>query len=106
MDFLNVGKRLRKKRKELNFNQEQFAEKVDLSPDYISKLERGERIPRIPCFITILNALDLSADEVLCDSLNKSYVTRTSEYLERIGKLPKEEQERLFNMIEVLLEGR
>ncbi|MCL2050559.1 MAG: helix-turn-helix transcriptional regulator, partial [Lachnospiraceae bacterium] len=79
MNFTNVGKKFRQKRLSLNLNQAQFAEKVDLSVDYISKLERGERIPKIPCFVKILNALDLSADEVLSDIIDKSYVSRTSE---------------------------
>ncbi|MCL2052002.1 MAG: helix-turn-helix transcriptional regulator [Lachnospiraceae bacterium] len=104
MNLANIGKEIRKKRKTLNLKQAQLAEKADLSVDYISKLERGERIPKIPCFITILNVLGLSADEVLSDSLDKSYVSRTSEYLDRIGKLTKKEQERLFSMIELFLD--
>jgi len=104
MDFSDIGKRLKEKRKALNLNQAQFAEMVDLSVDYISKLERGERIPKIPCFVSLLNALDLSADEVLSENLNKSYVSRTSEYLDRIGKLPKKEQNLIFNMIELFLD--
>ena len=47
----------------------------------------------------------LSADEVLSDSLDKSYESRASEYLDRIRKLTKKEQERLFSMIELFLDS-
>lgn len=104
MNLANIGTQIKKKRKELHLSQAQLAEKVDLSIDYVSKLERGMRIPRIPCFVKILNVLDLSADEVLSDALDKSYVSRTSAYIERIGKLSKEEQDRIFSMIEVFLD--
>lgn len=103
MDFTNAGKRLRKKRNELDMKQSQLAERTNLSIDYISKLERGERVPKLPVFINIINELGISADEVLGDSLNKGYVTRTCAYIERIGMLNKDEQERVFNILEACL---
>lgn len=106
MDYTNIGKRLKKYRVMQNLKQAELAEKTGLSIDYISKLERGERIPKIPNFVHILNALNASADEVLGGDLKRGYESRTSEYIERIGKLPKKEQERLFDILEVYLENR
>jgi transcriptional regulator with XRE-family HTH domain len=106
MDFTNTGKRLRKQRLAQNLKQAELAEKTNLSIDYISKLERGERIPRLPNFIAILNELNISADEVLSDVLKKGYISRTSEYVRRIGELPKDEQERILEIISVYLDKR
>ena len=104
MNFGYVGAIFKEKRTNLGLSQEQLAEKVEVCVDYISKLERGERMPGLRNFVRLLNALDLSADEVLYDYLVKHYVMRQSEYIDRIGKLPKEEQERIINMMELFLD--
>ena len=106
MDFTRAGNKIKQKRLELNLNQAQLAENVDLCTDYISKLERGERIPGLTNLIKILNVLDLSADEVLSDHLNKSYKSRTTKYSERIGKLSKSEQNRIFKVLDAYLDGQ
>ena len=104
MDFINVGKKIKTKRVALSLNQAQLAENVDLSTDYISKLERGERIPKLPSFVKILNALDLSADEVLSEHVGKSYVSRMSNYIDRIGTLPVNEQNRIYKLLDAYLD--
>jgi len=100
MDFSKAGNKIKKQRLALKITQAQLAEKVDLCNDYISKLERGERTPKLPCLVKILNALDLSADEVLFDQVDKGYESRMSKYAERIGSLPKNEQNRIFKMLD------
>ena len=103
MALEDIGSRLRVKRNIKKLSQAEFADSVNISTDYVSKLERGHRIPSLPTLIQMLNVLELSADEVMPDVINKSYLSRASEYLDQIGKLPKKEQERILSMIELLL---
>ena len=103
MDVSSIGKRIKDKRKALDIMQADFAEMVDISENYLSKIERAERTPKIPCFVKIVNALGVSSDEILCDVVNKSYISRTSSYIERIGNLPKEEQNRIYSMMDLLI---
>lgn len=41
-----LGQRIREQRKEKGWTIEQFAERVDLSANYVGDLERGVKIPQ------------------------------------------------------------
>ena len=42
-----LGQRIREQRKEKGWTIEQFAERVDLSANYVGDLERGVKIPKL-----------------------------------------------------------
>ena len=48
-----LGQRIREQRKEKGWTIEQFAERVDLSANYVGDLERGVKIPKLETFIRI-----------------------------------------------------
>lgn len=98
-----IGKNIRKYRIERKMRQEDLAEKTNLSPNYIGMVERGEKIPSLETFIAILNALDITADMVLCDVLNKGYLMKSSLLNDKLDKLPLAEQNRIYDVLETLL---
>ncbi|WP_175402789.1 helix-turn-helix domain-containing protein [Mangrovivirga cuniculi] len=51
-----IGRQIASYRKQKKISQEKLADLSDLHPDYIGKIERGERNPSI---ISILNILDV-----------------------------------------------
>jgi transcriptional regulator with XRE-family HTH domain len=57
----NVGKRIRKLRKENNLTLRQLAAGCDLSPNAISLVERGEVAPTVLTLCKIAHALGVSA---------------------------------------------
>ena len=61
------GQRLREQRLKHHLTLEQVAEKADLSANYIGMVERGLKEPGLATIVKILNALNISADELLCD---------------------------------------
>ena len=67
-----IGKRLKQRREELGLTQEDLAEKLGLTPNYISTVERGASFPRCEKLILLLNGLEASADAVFCDVLTHS----------------------------------
>lgn len=69
MDKGTIGKNIRAKRKELGLTLEQFADKVDLTRNYLAEIERGIKLPSINSFIKIVNGLNISADEILKDEV-------------------------------------
>lgn len=103
MDIKAIGKRIKEKRLERSWSQENLSEKVGLSPVYIGMIERGEKQPKLDTFIRIANALNVSADELLEDVLNQGYKIKISRYSEQIASLSEAEQKRLFNVIEAFL---
>ena len=66
-------------------------------------VERGEKIPSLESFISIINALEISADMVLSDVLNTGYTVKSSLLNERMSKISKEDRERVYDVIETLL---
>ena len=103
MDLKAIGKRIKEKRLEHSWSQENLSEKVGLSPVYIGMIERGEKQPKLDTFIRIANALNVSADEILADVLNQGYKIKASKYAEQIASLSEIEQRRLFNVIEAFI---
>lgn len=71
MNCGSVGKKIRKYRKKQNLTQEQFAELCELSTNFIGIIERGEKRPSLDTFVKIANALDVSADMLLEDELQR-----------------------------------
>lgn len=65
-DFLfNMGNRIQKARLVKNITQEQLAEKIDTSTQYISDLERGIVGCSIYTLIKLSNVLNISTDFIL-----------------------------------------
>lgn len=103
MDLSKIGLKIQDARMKKSWRQEDLAEKVDKSVSYIGMIERGERIPKLETFIDIINVLEVSADEILCDVTNYGYQVRLSQYAERISKLDLEDQRKLNEIAEVFL---
>lgn len=66
-----IGKRIKQRREELGYTQEQFSERLGLTTNF-STLERGASFPRCEKLILILNGLETSADAIFCDVLAHS----------------------------------
>ena len=70
------GQRLREQRVKHGLTLEQLAEKSELSSNYIGMVERGLKEPGLATIVKLLNALNISADTLLCDLVpSASHVT-------------------------------
>ena len=103
MELETIGRNIKKYRIEKKLRQEDLAEKTDLSANYIGMVERGEKIPSLETFISILNALEISADMVLAGVLKQGYVVKNSLFSEDMQKLSQEDRERIYLVIETLI---
>ena len=104
MDWLSIGQNIKEKRLAKSWKQSTLAEKVNLTTSYVGMIERGEKIPKLETFIHITNALDSTSDEILEGVLSRGYEIRMSEYIERIQSLPQEEQKRIFDVLDVMIQ--
>ena len=50
--------------------QGRLSEIIGVGPSHMSHIESGSTVPSLEVFISILNALDCSADELLCRETN------------------------------------
>jgi transcriptional regulator with XRE-family HTH domain len=71
IDYLDIGRRIRAERNKQKISQEQLAEMVGVGTTHISHIETGNTKMSIMVFIAIINALNVSSDELLCNHINK-----------------------------------
>ncbi len=85
INYKTIGMKIRERRLHAGLSQERLAELCDVGTTHISHIETGNCIPSLRTFIAIVNSLSCSADELLCDELNKAeqtYSTEISKILE------------------------
>ena len=74
MDYRDIGIRIRKARKAAGMSQERLAEAVGVGTTHISHIETGKVLPSMSVFISLLNVLQISADEVVAGNVERSEV--------------------------------
>ena len=67
MDKLTMGDRIKEARKNQKLTQEQLAERLDVSVEFVGQIERGLKLPSMHVFIKLIEALNVSADYLLRD---------------------------------------
>jgi len=69
-DMRALGQRLRDERKRRNFTQEALAEIIGVTPAFIGHIERGERSFSFETLVKLCNALGVTIDYLLADTLS------------------------------------
>ena len=69
LDYKAIGKRVKIARIKADLKQEQLAERTSLSPTHISNVETGTTKVSLAAIISIANALGVTTDDLLCDSV-------------------------------------
>jgi transcriptional regulator with XRE-family HTH domain len=70
MGKLTMGDRIKEARKEQRLTQDQLAERLDVSVEFIGQIERGLKLPSMQVFVKLIEALHVSADYLLRDSVS------------------------------------
>ena len=104
MDMIAIGSKIKEARERAHLTQEELAEIVDISPTHMSVIERGVKTPKLDTFARIVKALNLSADALLQDSVERADESIMAELSVRIGRLSPKEQTRILNAIRALTE--
>jgi transcriptional regulator with XRE-family HTH domain len=64
-DYPEIGEQLRARRHELGWSLRDLADRLGVSPSLISQIERGRANPSVSTLYSIVQALDISLDELL-----------------------------------------
>ena len=73
VDYVAMGRRIRRKRQEMGLTQGEFASRLNISVSYYGHIERGSRTPSLETLVIIANALNVGTDYILRDSLKIPY---------------------------------
>ena len=68
-DYKAIGERIKVNRTRQGLSQEKLAEMCGLSKTHMSHIETGNTKGSLPTFIQIANVLQISLDDLVCDSL-------------------------------------
>ena len=74
LDYKAIGKRIKIARIKADFTQERLAEAVEISPTHMSNIETGTTRVSLSAIVNLANALSVTVDDLLCDSVVKSKV--------------------------------
>lgn len=72
IDYKSIGRRIKTARTHLEMTQERLAEQVNLSPSHLSNIETGTTKVSLPTIVKLANALQVSVDSLLADSVVQS----------------------------------
>lgn len=98
-----IGKKVQELRKQKGFTQERLAERVNISPHYLSALERGVYNIKLDLLVDILNTLNCSADDVFQDVVNSSSKVKASQLSEKLKSLPAKDQRIILEVVDTMI---
>lgn len=104
--YPSIGKKIRKYRKQRGMTQDELAEKTNLSTNHLGAIERAEKNLTLSNLINIANALDVTADMLLCDEIRNGYKIKTSIITEKIEKLSPSDRDKIMQMLDIMLDGK
>lgn len=106
MPYAEIGRNIRKYRKQRGLTQERLAEVSNLSTNYLGSIERGEKTLTLKTLIGIVDALNITADMLLCDSIKNGYQIKSSMITEKLERLSPSERNKILKMIDIMLEEK
>ena len=74
MDYVDLGRRIRKQRTQRGWTQEALAERVNVSTSFVGHVERGTRKASLETLVAMANVLGVSLDYLLSGSMNNSVI--------------------------------
>ena len=101
--YPSIGKKIRKYRKERGMTQDELAEKTNLSTNHLGAIERAEKNLTLVNLINIANALDVTADMLLCDEIQNGYKIKSSLISEKVEKLNPSDRDKIMQMLDIML---
>lgn len=98
MDYQQIGKRIKEKRKCNNISQQEMANCLNFSYQHISNIERGMTGISLELLVRISNLLQVSVDYLLQDSLTQPYHGEDFLLITNVESYLKQQQTELFEL--------
>ena len=105
MEWTEMGIKLREARKNKDFTQKMLADAVGVTEMYISQLERGMKLPSLALFIQIINALDISAEYILRDTVHTGKDFVYEEVAELLDGLTPKQRRGAVNILDAYVQS-
>ena len=98
------GKRMREIRISKNLSVQKVADEVGIQRNYVSQIEKGDKIPSADTMIRIANVLSVTMDSLLCDYLDTANQVIPAGVYAKIAELPRNQQRHIERLIDLEIE--
>lgn len=99
----SIGNKIKFYRVDKNLSQEQLSERVDITQNYLSNIERGIRIPSLPVLVDIVDELGITPNDILVDVIKSSWQIKTRELEELLLGLTDQERNLVLDTMKYLV---
>ncbi len=96
-DLKNIGIRIVKRRKELHLTQEQIAERMNVSIQMVSNLERGNKAIKIDNLLKLCDILQTSTDYILIGKHTNNDIEQLADKISQLNESDYEMIEMIVN---------
>ena len=103
--LIQLGERIRQKRKDSHLSQETFAEKAGISVNTVSRIEGGQAAMSVEIFAKLVEVLDTDADELLGRRAKAKENDPVETTAARIRRLKPKEQKIVLKTMKALMDG-
>ncbi len=103
MEENSLGRRINRVRKDRGLTAEKLSEKCSINATYLRQIEGGTKVPSLPVFVSICNALRISPDYLLRETLVDNDVSEIQELTELWKTASPSQQEIAVAMIRAVL---
>lgn len=98
MSLENLGSRIKAERQSRGITQEQLAERVDISTNFMSLIENGRNMS-VETLVRVSDVLGVTADYLLNDTLQIKNDSISEQILQNLSTLYNDERIYFLNMI-------
>ena len=105
MKIENFGARIKEARNEKDLTQEQLAEKVGISTVYMGEIERDIKQPSLSVLLDIAEALDVSVDYLLRDTVSSAKVYLNNELTQKLDKLTPKQRKTVIDLVDIYIKS-
>ena len=104
MNKFTMGDRIKEARKKHKLTQSQLAERLNISDEFMSQIERGLKLPSMHVFIKMIETLNVSADYLLRDVVSTGRLFGDNAIGRKIEKLNPKQRIALEALIDTYIQ--
>lgn len=105
MERKTLGKRINITRKDRGITAEQLSEVCSINATYLRQIEGGTKVPSLPVFIVLCNALEISPNYLLQDELDTNESSKIKELEELWETSAPSKQKLVIAMLQAALKN-
>lgn len=101
LDYERIGKRIAQRRKQAGIKQNVLVERLNMSNNYLSSIERGRERPSLEILVGICNELEVTPDYLIMGNMNSNNVPQ--DIADGLRLCSKQDIELVSALIEIMI---